>query len=185
MLNTFSSGGYLMWHLWPQQKTFVDGRLLSQSVGADYQRMIDNATGSDGKSAGQLLREYGVEVIVAEAFEYYSGRLWGLPTALADPAQVEWRLVYADSSAVVFMRHPPPDVPSLDPREALASAEKQCEVHLSRDPAWPGCASGLARLFAGRGDLRRARRWGAEWLALQSHPDPADVRLFVQLLNTP
>jgi hypothetical protein len=183
MMHTFGSGGYLMWQLWPQQKTFVDGRSLNESVLADYQRIIDNRNDSDGKSAGQLLREYQVEVIVAESFEYYTGRLWQLPTALATPEQKEWSLVFADSSGVVFMRHPPADVPALAPSAALTSAEAQCSIHLAKDPAWPGCAAALARLFVSRGDLSRAQKWGAEWLALQSHPDPADVRLFVQLLN--
>jgi hypothetical protein len=83
------------------------------------------------------------------------------------------------------MRHPLEGVVVLDAREALLSAEDQCEAHLAKDPAWPGCASGLARLFAGMGDLRRARKWGAQWLALQSHADAADIRMFQQLLNAP
>jgi hypothetical protein len=185
MFNTYSSGGYLMWQLWPQQKTFIDGRSLNESVGADHWRILNNASASDGKRAEQLLREYSVEVIVSEAFEYYTGRIWALPAALANPEQKEWSLVYRDSSAVVFMRHPPEGVAPLDPRDALLSAEDQCEVHLAKDAAWPGCASGLARLFVGMGDMRRARKWGAQWMAMQSHPDPADVRLFQQLLNTP
>jgi hypothetical protein len=185
MFNTFSSGGYLMWKLWPQQKTFIDGRALNESVGADYRRILDNADASHGKSASQLLSEYGIEVIVAEAFEYYTGRVYGLTAAHADPEHQEWSLVYRDSAAVVFMRHPPQVVAPLDPREALASAEDQCELHLAKDPTWPGCASGLARLFVGMGDMRRAKKWGAQWMALQSHPDAADVRLFQQLLNAP
>ncbi len=185
MFNTFGSGGYLMWKLWPQQKTFIDGRSLNEMVGADHQRILDKATELGGKSATQLLSDYGIEVIVAEAFEYYTGRLYALPAALATPEQDEWSLVFRDASAVVYMRHPPAGVVPLDPREAITSAEDQCEQHLARDPAWPGCASGLARLFVGMGDLRRARKWGAQWMALQSHPDPNDVRMFQQLLSTP
>jgi len=177
IFNTYSDGGYLMWRLWPQQRVLLDGRALNETVAQDAAQIIEAANNSD-----QLLAKYGIDVIVAEGFEYYTGRIWSLPANLAMSGQTEWKLVQRDSSSVVFMRHPPPDVQVFDPRDALASFEQQCEVHLAHDPAWPGCAAGLARLFAGNRDLTRARKWGAIFLDHQAHPDPNDVRAFQQLL---
>ncbi|MCX6628811.1 MAG: hypothetical protein NTW28_14415, partial [Candidatus Solibacter sp.] len=39
MFNTYEYGGYLIWRLWPGQRTFIDGRALSESVFQDYARI--------------------------------------------------------------------------------------------------------------------------------------------------
>jgi hypothetical protein len=40
-----------------------------------------------------------------DGFEFTSGEPYLLPAALSDPSQKEWKLVYQDAAAVVFMRH--------------------------------------------------------------------------------
>lgn len=161
MLNTYEIGGYLIWRLWPQECVFVDGRALNESVFQDYRRMSGNADSSDGKSAEELLRQYGIEVIVMDGFEYTSGTPYMLPAALSDPKQTEWKLVHMDAQSVVYMRHPPPDVPVLNSFDALASLEAQCSNNLDHEPFRPKCAAGLADLFARIGDRPRAVRWQA------------------------
>jgi hypothetical protein len=158
-LNTYEFGGYLIWRLWPQERVFVDGRALNESVFQDYRRMSANADNTGGKSGEELLRDYGIEVIVMDGFEYTSGTPYLLPAALSDPKQTEWKLVYMDAQAVIYMRHPPPDVPVLNSFEALASMESQCSNTLEHEPFRPKCAAGLADLFAQIGDGARARRW--------------------------
>src|SRR5437660_1119977 len=64
MFNTYEYGGYLIWALWPQQRVFIDGRALSESVFADYGRILHYADNSTGKSARELLDQYGIEVIL-------------------------------------------------------------------------------------------------------------------------
>ena len=161
MLNTYEIGGYLIWRLWPQERVFLDGRALNESVFQDYQRMVANADATGGKSGEELLRQYGIEVIVMDGFEYTSGTPYLLPAALSDPSQKEWKLVYQDAAAVVYMRHPPPGVEPLNSFVALASMEAQCSTNLDHQPGRSKCASGLADLFARIGDGVRARRWQA------------------------
>jgi len=168
MFNTYEFGGYLIWRLWPQERVFIDGRALNESVYQDYQRMAFNADASNGKSGEDLLKQYGIEVIVMDGFEYTSGQVYLLPAALSDPRQTEWKLVYQDAQAVVYMRHPPPDVQPLNSFDALAGLELQCTTYLEHDPGRPRCAQGLAGLFARIGDRARAQRWQAIYA---QHPE--------------
>ena len=161
MFNTYELGGYLIWRLWPQERVFIDGRALNESVYMDYQRIAFNADATNGQSGEDLLKQYGIEVIVMDGFEYTSGAPYLLPAALSDPKQTEWKLVYQDEQAVIYMKHPPPDVQPLNSFDALAAMEAQCNLNLDKDPGHPRCAQGLSRLFARIGDGVRASRWAS------------------------
>lgn len=161
MFNTYESGGFLLWKLWPQERVFVDGRALNEQVFADYRRIIGN-----DDQAQELLKKYGIEVILTNAFEAISGSPYFLPAALSDPSQKEWKLVYRDEQAVIFMRNPPPGVQPINNYEALASAEMQCSEYIRHDPNHTLCAGGLADLFSRIGDTVRAQRWASQAQAL-------------------
>jgi hypothetical protein len=163
MFNTYAFGGYLIWKLWPQERVFTDGRALSESAFQDASRIQANADSTGGKSSERLLSEYGIEVILMNGFEYFSGTAYYLPAALSDPSQKEWKLVFQDSNAMVFMRHPPPGVQPLNPLDALTSMENQCEAHIRVRPWQAGCARELGKLFSVIGDPVRARKWTAKW----------------------
>ena len=157
IFNTYENGGYLVWRLWPMQKDFIDPRGLSEQTFADYQRIIQYAPDVD-----RLLDKYGIQVIVVDGFERFSGQVRGLALALSDPSQKAWKLVQADDKGVVFMRQPPPGVAPLNNAEALASIEQQCRMQLEHDPLLPGCANGLAQAYANIiGDRTRAAQWAA------------------------
>jgi hypothetical protein len=159
MFNSYANGGYLMWRLWPQERDFIDGRALNESVYQDYVRIMLNFGDRSGKSADQLLDEYGIDLIVTEGFGYYNGATHLLVAALSDPSQKKWKLVYRDDEAVIFVRNPPPDVPVLNSLEALASMEAQCSLRIENDPEESKCANAMAQLFARIGDRDRARKW--------------------------
>jgi hypothetical protein len=166
IFNTYELGGYLIWRLWPRQKVFIDGRALNETLYQDYRRMVFNANAEGGKSAAELLRQYGIDAIVMDGFEYTNGSPYLLPAALSDPHQTEWKLVYRDAQAVIFLRHPPPDVHPLPNLQALAAMEAQCDTYLAHDPSRPRCTLGLADLFQRIGDSARAARWQARAQAL-------------------
>ena len=107
LFNSYGFGGYLVWRLWPQQRVFIDGRALNESVFADHRRIIYNAGNTGGGSREELLEKYGVQAIVMPGFDYTSGAPFLLAPALADPRQSEWKLVYQDAQAFVFLRTPP------------------------------------------------------------------------------
>jgi hypothetical protein len=183
MFNTYEKGGYLLWRLWPQERVFIDGRALNESVFQDYRRIIANANATGGKSGRELLDQYGIQVIVMNGFERNAGDPYVLAAILADPAQTEWKLVYQDAQAVIFMRHPPPGVEPLRSLDALTSMETQCEVTIENDPAHPRCAHGLAHLFDRIGDKARARRWMGIYLDRRMEQNPADDALYRRLVN--
>jgi hypothetical protein len=182
LFNTYEYGGYLIWRLWPRERVFIDGRALSESIFMDYARILYNHDASGGKSADELLDQYGVQAIVMNSFEYVNGLVYLLAPALADPAQTDWKLVYSDAQAVVFMRHPPPGVEPLASLRVLDHMEAECDLHLERQPQFPRCARGLGQVFARIGDLTRARRWIGVYLAHPHDPDPEAEQQYQRLL---
>ena len=139
LFNTYEYGGYLMWRLWPRQRVFIDGRALSESVFMDYARILYNHDDSDGKSADQLLDQYGVQAIVMNSFEYTTGPIYLLAPALADPKQTTWKLVFQEPQAMVFLRHPPPQMPILDSLQVLTHMEDECALHIEHEPQYARC----------------------------------------------
>ena len=154
MFNTYDKGGYLIWRCWPLERTFIDGRSLNEKAFADYQRMTKYLPGTR-----ELLDQYGIQVVVMNAFEANSGTPYVLPLALADPAEKEWKMVFADAGATIFMRMPPAGVQPLPSTQIFAGMEAQCQAIVDHDPARPRCAGSLSRLFTRLGDNARARRW--------------------------
>jgi len=172
MFNTYEYGGYLMWRLWPQERVFIDGRALSESVFQDYARILYNHDASGGKSAQQLLDQYGVQVLVMNGFEYVTGNLYLLAPSLADPRETTWKLVYSDAQAMVLMHDPPPNIATLPQLQVLDHLEAECALHIDREPQYPRCARALGQVFAKIGDLARARKWIGTYLAGPHGPDP-------------
>jgi hypothetical protein len=154
IFNTFDKGGYLVWRCWPEQRSFIDGRGLNEKVFADYERMIKMLPGTR-----ELLDQYGIQVVVMNAFEANSGTPYVLPLALADPAEKQWKMVFADAGATIFMRTPPPGVQPLPSTAIFTGMEAQCQAIVDHDPARPRCARSLAHLFTRLGDPSRARKW--------------------------
>jgi hypothetical protein len=172
MFNTYEYGGYLIWRAWPGERTFIDGRALSESAFQDYARILYNHDGSDGlPDADELLRRYGIQVIVMNTFEPSTGPVYVLAAALADPAQTAWKLVYNDPQALIFMRTPPAGVQPLNSLDVFTHMEDECGLHLAHEPQFSRCARSLGQVFAKVGDFERARKWIGIYL---EHPHQAD-----------
>jgi hypothetical protein len=165
MLNSYVDGGFLIWRLWPRERVFIDGRALSDNVFRDYRSILFHTPGSDPL---QLLDKYGVETLVLDGFQYGSGEPYWLTPFLGFSTPVEWHLVYADDTAAIFMRHPPPDVKPLQNTLAIDSMEAQCQNYVAHDPEHPRCAQGLSNLYMQLGDNASARKWMAIYERLQA-----------------
>jgi len=168
MFNLYEYGGYLMWRLWPQDQVFIDGRALNESVYNDYIHIAYNADYKGGLTSDQLLQKYGIDVVVMSGLDYKGG-IFLLAAALSDPSRHDWKLVYQDERAVIYMRNPPPDVTPLPSLDALKSLEAQCD-HYVNNGMGVLCERALGNLFMGIGDGPRARKWLTTYLAV----DPAD-----------
>lgn len=158
LFNSYESGGYLIWRLWPHNQVFIDGRALSEQTFQDYRRIAFNADASGGPSADDLLARYNIGAIVMPMIDY-SGKVYLLPAALTDPAQHAWKLVYASSDAVIYLKDPPRGVAPLPPTAAFSAMEAQCNVMIDREGN--DCARGVAELYAKIGDNARAAQWMA------------------------
>ena len=183
MFNTYEYGGYLFWRLWPQQRVFIDGRALSETLFKDYGRILYNVEESGGNNAQQLLDRYGIQTIVMNTFEYSQGLVYRLAPALADPQQTEWKLVYDDPTAIVLMRHPPPGVAPLDSLRVLTHMEAECDLHLRHEPRVSMCARALGQVFTRVGDRARARQWFGTYLQHLHGPDPEAEEAYRRLVN--
>jgi len=120
---------------------------------------------------------------VMNAFEVSSGTTYVLPLALADPAEKEWKMVFADAGGAVFMRQPPAGVTALPSARIFASMEAQCQAIVDHDPARPRCARSLANLFRNLRDPARARRWMRLYLDHRPDQNPADDAFYDQLTS--
>jgi hypothetical protein len=152
MFNTYEQGGYLIWRLWPQERMFIDGRALSETVFGDYNQILYNAGSYSDQMAGpreELLNRYGVQVVVMNTMDYVSGTLYPLALALANPISPEWELVYDDPQAVVFERHPPPGTPALSNKlgRMLRHMDRECAAYIENAPDYPLCARTLANYW--------------------------------------
>ena len=185
MFNNYEAGGYLVWRLWPMQRDFIDPRGLSEEAYADYRHILMN-TGSEGrKSTEKLFEKYGIQMLVFEGFDYLLGQVYPLAVDLANSQPAGWKLVYADSKGIIFMRHPPPGIAPLNAMEALLeSLEKQCDQHMRHDPARPYCARGLSELYAFNGNTAQAEQWMAYYLQHRVGPDPDAERIYQSLRVT-
>jgi hypothetical protein len=160
IFNTYENGGYLVWRLWPAQKDFLDPRGLSEQAFMDYGHVLANDPLS-GQSREEILRKYYIGVIVMGGFDRFTGTVYNIAAALADPNQKEWKLVQADEKGVVFVRTPPPGIQPLNSLEALHSIELQCQNQVLHDPQHSGCIQGVTLLYDMIRDPGLAARWNA------------------------
>lgn len=178
LFNTYEYGGYLIWKDVP---VFIDGRALSESVFQDYRTILGAPAADPARFA--LLAKYNIGAILVNAFEYNAGTLYPLVVALARPGDANWKLVYEDPQALLFLREVPPGIATLEPSRILDHLDAECRLHMSYDPDLSLCARTLGDFFLRTGDPERARR--ALELYLE-HPYPGDTdarRAYLELLR--
>ena len=94
-INLFEWGGYLMWHL-PEEKTFIDGRVLRLDVYDDYDIIIEPSPAQP--TWKPLLEKHQIDFTVISVVNT------DLVYLLLNDS--DWSPVYSDEIAVVFMRNP-------------------------------------------------------------------------------
>ncbi len=183
MFNNYEDGGYLIWRLYPSQRDFIDGRGLSEKAFADYRRILYDSSG--GKTAEDLLDQYGIEMIVIGGFDYLSGQVYPVAVDLAKPSRAEWKLAYADNKSLIFLRHAPAGIRPLSSQTALLdSLSAQCTEHVRHDPLRPRCAFGLGELYAFHGDPEHARQWLKFYRQHRTSADPEADDIYQSLTVT-
>ena len=178
MFNSYEFGGYLLWSLWPRQRTFIDGCALNEGVYRDYRKILyHRGRNSEERAAlDELLAVYGAEIVVTNAFEYVRGVIYPLVLTLGNDSNTHWRLVFEDGQALVFARDIPENEELISHREIPKSRigdhlETACAAYIEHYPRLPNCARALGLLFARMGLRQRAERTLALYLGRISHPD--------------
>lgn len=92
MFNSYNWGGYLLWHLYPRYRVFIDGRtdLYDDPFIQDYLRVVRAEPGWD-----EVLRRYNVRFVLVE-------RTCPLVAVLKHTEG--WHCVYEDARAAVCVR---------------------------------------------------------------------------------
>ena len=106
MFNPYNWGGYLIWHLYPEYRVFIDGRTLNETAFLHTSLIFKAEQGKNLKIAlwKQLLDAYGVNFIITNAVSS-SGKI----IRLVDMLYIDngWKLVYADGKSIIFIRNTP------------------------------------------------------------------------------
>lgn len=177
LFNTYEYGGYLIWRGLP---VFIDGRALSESVFADYRRILGAPPGDPERR--RLLERYGARALVLNSFEYVSGVLYPLAMELAAPGS-GWSLVYEDPQAMVFLRDVPAGMPVFDASRVLDHFQAECELHVAREPDFPTCARQLGDFLLRSGDAPRALRALSVYMPHAPAGDTDARRVYLQLMR--
>jgi hypothetical protein len=180
LLNTYADGGYLIWSLYPQYRTFIDGRSLNEGVFHDY-RILFGAMGPGALEARRkAFEKYGIQTIGTEAFQT-DGSLYPLMADLADPNQTSWKLLFEDERAMVFSREAPAGVAALPASRIDWHLENECGLLLRVDSSMAPCARSTGLYFYARGDAARARKWLVEYSSRVAGVDPAVQRALMSI----
>jgi len=190
MFNTWAQGGYLVWRLWPQERVFIDGRALSESLNRDYQQILNNLPGPIDQLTGpraELIDRYGIQVVVMNTIEWVSGGIYPLTVALGNPNSTEWQLVYDDPQALVFLRNPPAGTAVLDNKigRVLVHMDTECEAYIAHAPEFPNCARSMFDFWMRSKQPERAVRMLRLYLTHEVRPDPQAEEWWRKMVGGP
>ena len=189
IFNTYEYGGYLLWSLWPGQRTFIDGRALNESVYNDYRKILYSQGSSaqqSGRARGELLDRYGVQIVVTNAFEFVTGVTYPIALALGHASETDWQLVYQDAQALVYARDVPENRALIEKHTISKTRvgdhlESACRTYIEHDPELPNCARTLGQIFLRAGERERAREALGLYLSHIDHPDAEAQRIYRSL----
>jgi tetratricopeptide (TPR) repeat protein len=97
LLGTYEWGGYLIWQLYPEYRTFIDGRVLSEQAYREYNDMA-----LANFNAGELLDSYHINTVLTYTMKPYAKGT--LPITFYMLRSDEWQPVYWDPDALIFVR---------------------------------------------------------------------------------
>jgi hypothetical protein len=140
MFNELRWGGYLIWRLWPQERVFIDGRLIEPAVVDAYLRVLRARPGWQ-----ELLRALGVNFLLIQTISRENGLVAPLVVRLLEQGLRDWKLLYLRGNVALFVRAKGPNQLLADtrsvPGQVLAAALLQEVEDMLR--VFPGHANAL------------------------------------------
>ena len=181
LYNTYDWGGYLMWTLYPEYKVFWDGRSDSPRMfGLGLQVMRAHAQWP------QILERFRVNTVVTKACTMDTGQHYPIIDALQQSPH--WALVFADQSALIFVRRRAVPTKWLAAHQLPASriddtilseAQLLLAANAWRYMAWYE----IARIEMDRGHDRVALQALTYYMRTTPKPDPMIVQYYSKLLR--
>jgi hypothetical protein len=102
MYNAYVWGGFLIWHLHPDYRVFVDGRGLNQEIFLQYME-VENVVSTErfgGRPKWKaILDSYNIDYMLISPV-----RALILSKSLLDDTERQWRLIYMDDVAFLFVK---------------------------------------------------------------------------------
>jgi hypothetical protein len=178
IFNEYTEGGYLIWHLSPDIRVFADGRGLSYKGFRLYGEVVDSPlrpSPEDGMTPVYMSTfwKYGIDLVVIPGCDRVSGITIPLSYVLLN--DMRWAVVYADASAIVFMRETPENGAFIG-RHALPRAAGYSNILAMagaaarggrRSHVMPGQKLSMAIGHMGRGEREQALKWIEEYIRLR------------------
>jgi len=180
IFDDYNAGGYLIWHLYPEVRVFIDGRALYRTAFEIFRITVDHpdtaVTGWNVPYYQMALNSFNINLVLISGCDKVSGTLIKLAPALIEDKA--WALIYADGNSLLFMRDMPENRAFLM-RRALPKTEAYKNIlSLATEAAQSGHARmmpnwklSLATANAGLGNTAEARRWLDDYL----HYAPSDA----------
>lgn len=100
MFNDFNSGAYLIGRLYPKRKVFIDGR--TELYGQEFFKRYMDSLNGNAATFKNIIEQYQISAILLNMTSTPMPKI--ISYIYKNP---EWRLVFLDDSAVVFLKNTP------------------------------------------------------------------------------
>ncbi|MFH1402305.1 MAG: hypothetical protein ABIG87_01625 [Patescibacteria group bacterium] len=100
IFNNYDIGGYLIYHLFPQEKVFVDNR--PETYPADFFQSVYVPMQEDEQIWKEKNKEYDFNAII---FYLRDATPWGQKFLIARVQDENWTPVFADNSIIIFLKN--------------------------------------------------------------------------------
>lgn len=164
IFNPYEWGGYLMWHLNPRYKVFIDSRVMNPAQFYDY------LTANYGRK-DEIFNKYGIKTVV---FYVMNLKQNGMPDVVyALLKDDNWKMVYLDEkNAIIFVRaDTAPQLPALSKKEFTDGLIQSALAWSTRLPNSSNAYLMLGQLYRVQGDSETAKKYFREVLRV----DPGNV----------
>ncbi len=99
VFNNYDIGGYLIYHLFPEERVFTDNRPEAYSIPFFQEKYIPAQ--QDNLKWQELEREYGFNVIF---FSHRDATPWGQNFLVERVKDESWVPAYADNFSIIFLK---------------------------------------------------------------------------------
>jgi hypothetical protein len=153
----YADGGYLVWRLYPRNKTYMDSRALNGQAVLDYVKIVGPSLAKvDGRyEFRKLLDDYGVDMVVFSLVDVHMVVNPLLKHLLLEP---EWSPIYIDSHYYVLVKGPAGKGLALDKKLFLDTFLTSFDAAIRSNPEDPGYRLGRGDLLGYLGRYAEAAR---------------------------